>query len=710
VLASTDLLDAIRRLDLLTAEQFERLGREPALVAAEPRVLAAELLARGWLTPFQVNRLLQGRPEELLLGHYLLLERLGEGGMGTVYKARHQRLGRITALKVIKKERLQNDEAVRRFQREVRVAAQLNHVNVVRAFDADEVNGTHLLVMEYVDGTDLAQLVKTHGPMPVERACGYIRQAALGLAHAHERGLIHRDIKPRNVLVTADAQTVKILDMGLARIADSADAEKSATMTREGTVMGTPDYMAPEQAISAHAADIRSDLYSLGCTSYFLLAGKPPFSGGTLMQKLISHREQPPPLLEAIRPDVPGEVARVVYRLLAKDPAERYQSPQELATALANYADLAKGAPLRQTTGPSTAPERVTALPGDTAVPGDSEPAGGAMRSLQQALPRTAPQRRWVLGAAAAVVLIVVVALGFVSWHFFSTGRSPAVAEEEKLKLPRSKGGPLGLVTLDDDWVKGVRAVPAERQVEEVVKLLKKWNHGFDGKVTYKTADGKVTELDFCTNAVIYIAPIRALADLKKLTARGVDEKGRLADLAPLEGMSLIDVDIGENLGINNLASLRHLRLKRLSFGFTTVSDLSPLSAMPLEVLIFNNCSVKDLSPLKGVPLRHLAFGGWDSPIADLTPLKGAPLRFLGCPHSAVSDLTPLADCPLETLQISNTRVADLSPLKKLQLNNLSCDFVYGRDRDILKSIKTLEKINGKPAAEFWQQVDAPTK
>ena len=182
-----------------------------------PRALAGELIRRGWLTPYQVNQLLQGRGRDLLLGSYVLLERLGEGGMGQVFKARNWKLGRVVALKLIRKERLDNPDAVRRFQREIRAAAQLDHPNIVRAFDADEVDGTHLLVMEYVEGTDLAKLVKKDGPLPVDKACDYCRQAALGLQHAYERGLVHRDIKPHNLLLTPGG-VVKILDMGLARL------------------------------------------------------------------------------------------------------------------------------------------------------------------------------------------------------------------------------------------------------------------------------------------------------------------------------------------------------------------------------------------------------------------------------------------------------------------------------------------------------------
>src|SRR5262249_31228812 len=239
---------------------------------ADVKALARDLIRREWLTVYQVNKLLQGRGQELFLGPYLLLQRLGEGGMGKIFKARHQRLRRIVALKVIRKERLDTPNALGRFYNEIRAVAQLAHPNIVRAYDADEVDGKHFFTMEYVEGTDLAQVLKKQGRLPVALACDYVRQAALGLQHAFERGLVHRDIKPGNWLVST-AGVVKIRDVGLARRCLDEEDE-NGPLTREGAVMGTVDYLAPEQARDSHAADVRSDLYSLGCTFYHLLTGE----------------------------------------------------------------------------------------------------------------------------------------------------------------------------------------------------------------------------------------------------------------------------------------------------------------------------------------------------------------------------------------------------------------------------------------------------
>ncbi len=343
------LVEVLRAYGLLSPAQLQEAADDLARRFPEPRALARELMQRQWLTPYQLNRLFQGRGHKLTLGQYRLLERLGEGGMGQVFKARDQKLGRVVALKVIRKERLADPEAVRRFHQEIRAAAHLDHPHVVRAFDADRVGDTHVLVLEYVNGADLKQHVERGGPLPVREACEYARQAALGLEHAHQRGLIHRDVKPANLLLSPPRAAyplglVKVVDFGLSLLSPSAArAADLATLTDSGGFVGTPDYMAPEQADSAHDVDIRADLYSLGCTLFFLLAGRPPFQGKTLMQTLHKHQVAAPPDLTEVRPDAPPELGQVVRRLLAKRPDERYQTPAELASALEPFSIAERG-------------------------------------------------------------------------------------------------------------------------------------------------------------------------------------------------------------------------------------------------------------------------------------------------------------------------------------------------------------------------------
>jgi WD40 repeat protein/tRNA A-37 threonylcarbamoyl transferase component Bud32 len=335
ILSSTGLLNPAQKEELVADVQ----GRFPG-----PRALGEEMVRRGWLTTFQIDQLLQGLGRDLVLGPYVLLERLGEGGMGQVFKARHQLMNRVVAIKLIRKERLASPDAVRRFLREVQAVSQLSHPNIVIAHDAAQVGDTHFLVMEFVDGTDLARVVKDRGALPADKACEYIRQAALGLQHAHEHGMVHRDIKPANLLVTGRTGVVKLLDMGLARLQPGVDPDDPTShLTQAGSVMGTPDYIAPEQALDSHTVDIRSDIYSLGCSLYFLLTGQVPFPGGTLGEKLVKHQLKEPLPVEQLRPDLPAGLSAVVRKLMAKRAEDRYQTPQEAALALEPFAGSGSG-------------------------------------------------------------------------------------------------------------------------------------------------------------------------------------------------------------------------------------------------------------------------------------------------------------------------------------------------------------------------------
>jgi serine/threonine protein kinase len=281
------------------------------------------------------------------LPDFEILEEIGRGGMGIVYRARKISDQQIVAIKVIRKDRLQHEEAVRRFRREAQAAARLSHPNIVRVFDFDRAGATHYLVMEYVNGITLERLVEQQGPLAIPQACDFIRQAALGLQHAHEQALVHRDIKPSNLMVSpvptendppATAYQVKLLDMGVARVLQlgaQSPGESLSTLTQGGAVIGTADYVAPEQLEDPHGADIRADLYSLGCTFYFLVTGQVPFPGGSLLSKLDKQRWHDPTALTQLRGDIPPAVARLVRKLMEKRPADRFLTPADLAEALA---------------------------------------------------------------------------------------------------------------------------------------------------------------------------------------------------------------------------------------------------------------------------------------------------------------------------------------------------------------------------------------
>lgn len=305
--------------------------------------LARELVRVKKLTPFQANRLYAEKPAPLVLGNYVLLEKIGSGGMGKVYKAQHRRMKRVVAVKVLSATGLQSENIVKRFLREAEAAAKLSHPNIVAAYDADEIDGVPFLAMEYVEGQDLAAVVKSSGPMSAETALDCLLQAAKGLEHAHRQGLVHRDIKPANLLLDVK-RTIKILDMGLARFYGSEGsalaAGEAAGITQAGSLVGTVDFMSPEQAIDSRSADHRSDIYSLGATLYFLLIGRPMYESPTLMGRLLEHRDSAIPLICTLRPDVPPQIDRMFRRMVAKQKSDRYPSMTELIQDLSKWRDL----------------------------------------------------------------------------------------------------------------------------------------------------------------------------------------------------------------------------------------------------------------------------------------------------------------------------------------------------------------------------------
>ena len=324
----------VAQTGLLSPEEIQA-ALEPLPLERKPRdaqELIRELVRLRKLTVYQAQQIYQGQAKRLHLGNYLVLDKIGQGGMGMVLKAQHQRMRRVVALKVIRPRSIDSPSALKRFHREVETAAQLIHPNIVTAYDADEADGTHFLVMEYVDGTDLSTLVKLEGPLPIETALTCIVQAARGLEYAHAKGIIHRDIKPRNLLLGRDGK-LKILDMGLARVETSSGSDQT-DLTGSGQIMGTVDYMAPEQAINPKNADQRADIYSLGITLWYLLVGRLPYSGETVLEKLVAHREEPIPSLAVARRGAPRELEAAFERMVAKKPQHRFASMSELLAAL----------------------------------------------------------------------------------------------------------------------------------------------------------------------------------------------------------------------------------------------------------------------------------------------------------------------------------------------------------------------------------------
>jgi len=457
--------------------------------------LAQQLVQGGKLTSYQASALLEGRFADLRIGAYDVLDLLGKGAMGTVYKARHRTMKRVAAIKVLAPEVAKHGTFAQRFQREVETLAQLNHVNIVMAFDAGESSAGPFLAMEYVQGRDLASEVMAEGPLSLADAVDCTLQAARGLAYAHDQGLIHRDIKPANLMRDARG-VVKVADLGLARIKNPQATENESALTQAGGIVGTVDYMAPEQAVDSTTVDRRADVYSLGATLFYLLTGRPMYSGTSLMSLLLQHRDAPPPSLREARPDVPESLSAIFLRMVAKKADERYATMTEAALALeeAGQAIRALGLsapaprPARQV-GPSLADStidfasarkltdhdlevkgRVTTLGGpsppapplgestSSAVPAPEKgrqpiaPAAEAkppdLPSAPQPLPRAARPNRAVLLAAAALAGVLVIS-GLIWWQFPRSTPSvqgPEPSQRASPEPPGKQGAFVGVI------------------------------------------------------------------------------------------------------------------------------------------------------------------------------------------------------------------------------------------------------------------------
>jgi tRNA A-37 threonylcarbamoyl transferase component Bud32 len=566
----------------LSADQFVRALSESglwnadevaALVSSVPtgqrhttEGLAAAFVAGERLTPYQADLLQRGETQRLVLGNYTVLDQLGSGGMGTVYKARHRRMKRIVALKVLSPRLVGSPAAVQRFQREVEAVARLSHPNIVVAHDADEAQGVHFLVTEYVDGEDLAHLVRAGGPLPVALAVDCAVQAAAGLAHAHAAGVVHRDVKPGNLL--RDRQgTVKVLDLGLARFAEEGPS-RVGDLTENGSILGTCDYMAPEQALDTRRADQRSDVYSLGCTLYFLLTGRQIFVGETSMEKVFAHREQAAPSLRDARPDVPPSLDAAWRKMVAKDPADRYPSMDAVALALRPFA-----VPPR----PGERPYRPKII-------------------------------RWV---GAATVVGVALLAGYVSVAWFRPAPASPVAERTgpivvRSDKPFETAAPPPLATArKTEKENPVADLPPDQLVARVRREMRQRNREFDGSFTPEFEGPALIGLTLFTDKVTDLGPIGQLKTLRKLHCKGsVEGSGLLADLTPLRGLQLQQVNLDNN---------------------PRLTDLRPLEGMLIQSLYCRGNHLRDLAPLRGMPLRFL-YAFQAEPFKDLEPLTDMPL------------------------------------------------------------------------------------
>jgi serine/threonine protein kinase len=431
LLTTDQVLDVLRKSRLVDEKRLSAfLEASSTTLSTNSRDLGQQLVRGGLLTPWQATQLLAGKWKGFFLAHekYKLMERLGAGGMGQVFLCEHIRMKRLVALKVLPTDKLKDPSALERFDREARAAAALDHPNIARAHDIDTDGKLHFLVMEFVDGSSLQDVIKKHGPLDVVRACHYMRDAAEGLQHAHNAGWVHRDIKPGNLVLGRDG-TVKILDMGLARLF-SDDSDNLTKRYEKNAVLGTADYLAPEQATNSSDVDIRADIYSLGATFYFLLTGKPPFDEGTVTQKLIWHQAKPPKPIRELRPDIPKELEAVINKMMAKKPVHRYQEPSALVVALEPWTRQHIEPPADEEM-PRLCPALENYNPAGLSMPlsGMGGPASGVRargrsgpRSAllsRKSLPRPAESAPWyknkwvAIGGGAAALILLGIGLAF---------------------------------------------------------------------------------------------------------------------------------------------------------------------------------------------------------------------------------------------------------------------------------------------------------
>ena len=339
-LSVESFLEYLRKSELTNESQLEASLEKIRASANKENLddtdyIASELVREGLITNWHVRQLMKKKYKGFFLRQYRILGHLGTGGMSTVYLAEHTLMQRRVAIKVLPKKRLTNSIYLDRFVREAQAIASLDHPHIVRAYDIDRFEDIHYIVMEYFEGNNLRQLVEKEGPLPYEDAVNDIRQAAEGLIHAHRIGVIHRDIKPENVLAN-DKGMVKILDLGLALLDETAFSQPLSSIN-EDKILGTADYLAPEQAIDSHKVDARADIYSLGCTLYFCLTGHAPFPFGTIPQRLLAHQKDTPTSIFAERPDAPGDLVEICDKMMAKKAADRYQSAGEVSQVLGRW-------------------------------------------------------------------------------------------------------------------------------------------------------------------------------------------------------------------------------------------------------------------------------------------------------------------------------------------------------------------------------------
>lgn len=597
-------------------------------------------------------------PSQNLLGCYQILHEIGRGGMGVVYRARHLHMDRVVALKVVSDRARLSADAVARFRREVRTLAKMSHPNIVTAYDSGQQSGVLYLVMEWVEGKNLQAVVDLGGPLAPRRAVDFIIQAAEALDYAHRRGVVHRDVKPSNLMLDEHG-TVKVLDMGLARLhqhssesTDGSDLE----LTQSRQLMGTYGYLAPEQALDARKADHRADIYSLGCTLHFLLTGKPPYSGASALERLIVEREAP--TLEPIHVEgVAPTLNPTFQRMVARSPDDRYQSMREVIEQLRGAEEahvttqVGNKSTMPRQPRPSRLPLRRSTVLGTLLVLLTTAIGVIALTGKKLVVRTDGPLTTALVNKLGIMVRNRATHLE----HRCGVGRTTLNPGDYDILVKKS---PVGLnfsstrisIRRLRQWTLYVTLQPQELsdvEFERVVEELQRLNPEYDGKHAVYKREGQ--------DVILRFSPL----DPGLTPPR--DKILPLRDITPLAGVCLT----------------------KLYLDHTEVDDLRPLRHMSLHFLSLNYTNVDDLSPISQVPLTDLYLTG-----------------------TRVASLREIERMPLERISIVETQVSDLTPLRGMPLSEIYCSEDLGkRHADVLRSIATLESINEMPQADFWKSV-----